>query len=683
MAHSKAPCSHDENRAKVCVVCMQKAKYPLTEIIINRIQAYFITNYDKFDCCLPCGICGKCRSDLLDISKGKKDTSILPQVYDFSDIIPSLPSSTRANPHPICDCCICDIARQSGTTIPSRKKGRPFTSTTSYNSFRQAKSAVTICTMCKSPIGRGISHKCNISTFRENMIAMCQTSDERTKEILASSVIKEKAEQSKSTDIRLATRGPNLLPIISTSRDSMQHPTFKADDLSMLQTSLGVSNVAMIRKVVPFLRKMHGKRAVENFMDKKLQARDSVLADFFSTILLQSEEGPIPLIYCNNVAGLVTHVIEFRNLVWDSVRIKIGLDGGGGFFKVCLNIFEACCECPEEQQGSSKLLIDKLQMNTGVKRLLIIAIAPDMKESYGNVAKIMEHLDFESLPLKTTYAVDLKLANIIAGIQSHGCSYPCLWCECPKTIFQDVEKSRSFVVRSLGSVRSNAADFMNIAKGNKVFAKEYKSCVHPPLISGDDRDIFIQHLPPPELHLLLRITNKLFKELQKCDADIAQQWIASMGITQPQLHGGEFNGNMCRKMLQHAGALNKYVSRSHMIYRKICDFAACFDLFQQVVNSCFGTTLDSNFENCITVFRAAYMKLGITVTTSAHVLFTHVTQFCKLKKSSLGNFSEQASESVHSDFMAMWQQAGKVDQSHTKYSINLQAAVIRYNGRHL
>ena len=566
-------------------------------------------------------------------------------------------------------------------TILPRKKGRPLTSATLDDPFSQPKSTVTVCTMCKSSIARGVSHKFNITTFRENMMAMCQASDERTKDILAGSLIKEKAEQFHSTNICLSTTGSNPLSI-NTSCHATQHPTFKADDLSMLQTSLGVSNVAMVRKVIPFLRKTHGRRAVETFVDKKLQGRDCALANFFSTTVLQTEERLIPLVYCNDVAGFVTHVIEFRSLALDNVRIKIGLDGGGGFFKVCLNIFEACSKFAEEQV-CSKLLTDKLHMNTSAKRLLIIAIAADMKESYDNVEKINELLDFESLPLKCTYAVDLKLANIIADIQSHGCRYPCLWCECPRSIFTDVDKSRLFAVRSLGSVRRNAANFLNFAKSNKVLSKEYKSCIHPPLISGDDDDIFIQHLPPPELHLLLRITNKLFKELQKRNVSIAQQWLQSIGITQPQLHGGEFNGNMCRKVLKHAKDLHRCVSSSHIHYGRICDFFACFEQFQQVVESCFGMTLDSNFENYITAFIFSYMKLGISVTTSAHVIFTNVTQFCKFKKSSLGNFSEQVSESVHSDFMVMWQQACKVDKNHSNYAINLKAVVTRYNGRHL
>lgn len=36
--HAEKARNHNENRAKVCVVCVGKAKYPLTPIFIERIQ---------------------------------------------------------------------------------------------------------------------------------------------------------------------------------------------------------------------------------------------------------------------------------------------------------------------------------------------------------------------------------------------------------------------------------------------------------------------------------------------------------------------------------------------------------------------------------------------------------------------------------------------------------------------
>lgn len=80
--------------------------------------------------------------------------------------------------------------------------------------------------------------------------------------------------------------------------------------------------------------------------------------------------------------------------------------------------------------------------------------------------------------------------------------------------------------------------------------------------------------------------------------------------------------------------------------------------FNCVRISCFGDILMPEFETKIAEFRTAYFKLPITVTTSVNVDLDHLVQLCRFKKAFLGVYSEQASESVHSDFSAMWEQCG-------------------------
>ena len=99
--------------------------------------------------------------------------------------------------------------------------------------------------------------------------------------------------------------------------------------------------------------------------------------------------------------------------------------------------------------------------------------------------------------------------------------------------------------------------------------------------------------------------------------------------------------------------------------------------------ACFGMDLSDDFGEKISDFKTKYLALNITVTPSVHVLFCHVFQFCRFKSSSLGKFSEQASESVHRDFLELWQSTGKVDSRNKKYAENLYKSVLRYNGRHV
>ena len=172
-SHRQRSCSHEENRLKVCAICFGKSKYAITKVVEDRIATYFLKEFVTSDPRFPAGICAKCRNDLLSISCGKKTVDILPEQYDYEQISPTL-TSTRANSIPLCDCQLCDVARQSGNLISSQwKKGRP--------SAKEKAPCfpVTICSECKSEYGRGITHKCNTKTLRHNIMEMVCSSDKK------------------------------------------------------------------------------------------------------------------------------------------------------------------------------------------------------------------------------------------------------------------------------------------------------------------------------------------------------------------------------------------------------------------------------------------------------------------------------------------------------------------------
>ena len=49
---------------------------------------------------------------------------------------------------------------------------------------------------------------------------------------------------------------------------------------------------------------------------------------------------------CNNINTLIDRIIEKRSLNEENILIRIGLDGGGGFVKMCLSVFNM-----EEKKG--------------------------------------------------------------------------------------------------------------------------------------------------------------------------------------------------------------------------------------------------------------------------------------------------------------------------------------------
>ena len=66
--------------------------------------------------------------------------------------------------------------------------------------------------------------------------------------------------------------------------------------------------------------------------------------------------------------------------------------------------------------------------------------------------------------------------------------------------------------------------------------------------------------------------------------------------------------------------------------------------FDAVRISCLGQDHLPSYEEDIAKFKEAYLKLGINITTKAHMVFEHIAEFFKRKNNGkgLGFYSEQA-----------------------------------------
>ena len=130
------------------------------------------------------------------------------------------------------------------------------------------------------------------------------------------------------------------------------------------------------------------------------------------------------VIKTNDLPKLIDEIILKRKLNSENVIVRVGLDGGGGFLKTCLSLFEL-----DKNSTSFKQMISKKYKDSGVKKVLIIGIAPGVPENYVNMKKLWICIGLHRLNRKFTIATDLKLCNILLGLMSHSSTYPCCWCE--------------------------------------------------------------------------------------------------------------------------------------------------------------------------------------------------------------------------------------------------------------
>lgn len=161
--------------------------------------------------------------------------------------------------------------------------------------------------------------------------------------------------------------------------------------------------------------------------------------------------------------------------------------------------------------------------------------------------------------------------------------------------------------------------------------------------------------------------NHLVDNMMKTYEEVTMEWIKECDAERQITYGGTgFNGNACRKLLAKVDNLRRLCNQSEN-NADCLEYVDVLQKFNSVVDECFGMTLKPNFKRSIRLFKEAYLLLNISVTPKVHAVFFHVEEFCDKHGKSLGFFSEQAVETVHSDFYNVWSKY-KVFKKHSKYN---------------
>ena len=142
----------------------------------------------------------------------------------------------------------------------------------------------------------------------------------------------------------------------------------------------------------------------------------------------------------------------------ESILIKISIDGGGVFLKICLSIFDIHDPLPKANHAMSKRFLV-----SGVKRVFVIGLVPDVGENYVNVKRLWINSGVDKLQKKYTIATDLKLCNILLGMMNHSSCHPCAWCDIIK---ENLHKKR--VARTISSLMNLFWDLFDSKQEKKM-----------------------------------------------------------------------------------------------------------------------------------------------------------------------------------------------------------------------
>lgn len=550
MPHHKR--SHAECREALCLLCMKKEKdlRPVTTSIQCSIEKFYVSGYELEDERLPTAICMTCRNILLQHEKD--DFSRTIDLFDFS-LIGSVPYQTRSQV--ACQCFICERVRQ--TICPGGGKSKGMN--------RRGASAVCkptvlkLCSSCLSTIQRGKVHVCTKTSRYNNLSQLGGDSNEQ----IAASVLKTMASQKRDATVQLSVHGGRHPLIVTVSPDSSQgsRTTLSSTDMMNIQGDLHLSDRDTLKLGVHLRSASTCPRSVITPKLKEcLYTSNHRLNTYFVTKQMDFirteknvvvEETPRWAVICENVDNFLDYIIQQREYGETEILIRIGIDGGQGFLKICVSVFAL-------DRGLAQAQSYK---DSSVQRIFILAIVPNVQENYENLLLLWVSLNLHELKRPYTIATDLKLCNILLGLMSHGACHPCCWCSVDRTSLALQGDDRT-----LESMRQDFWRWTDNGEGKRQNAKYFNNVVHPAVMNLTDMTTTVlEVIPPPELHLLLGPVNTMYAGLAVLWPGVTV-WIEKCHVVREAMHGGSFTGNSCKKLLSNLDLLQSLCPLSCLKY---------------------------------------------------------------------------------------------------------------------
>ena len=666
--HSKFALSHASCRERVCFVCFGRAErcFQDNPVLQASISKYFNISFDEgaFDIKnpqVPLGICNVCRLKIRRASDG--ELKLANQSFNFVGDVSTCDTSK---------CVICQVAKS--TKVSNLKQNG-----IGKGKIRKAKVKPTSslrCDECWSILSKGVKHHCTDATLASQIFSkVSDPSKLKVGETVASSVLKV-APKSPNGTVRLKQASGRPLPV-NTSAASPPSPKQKVSTSSLLEFQVNENfGDGQIRSIATFINQNVGKGTVEKDFQQKLSLAYKYFDDdFLCSTTTFSTNGPTPtlfeshLIHVPSLSDFVLKVLKKRGSNPQAYFIKLGVDKGQGILKFTVSLVP---RASEDVNGYTENCFAKQSVND----IFLVAVCYGVEENHSNLRIILEMIKaFECG--EVIFTGDLKVINMLCGIQSHSCLHPCYACTQHK---DHLDKDSS--LRTVESTMQNFEDYLNSSRTvadcqaqNNV--KNFPTISHLAPSNSSLPLLFL--IPPPELHLMLGPFKDFFKAILEIFPE-AEQWPQEIFCNEKPYHGGEFVGNDIRDLLAKVDILERIVC-NHAKFQAM-QFVRLLRAFRDVIKQCFGADLHQNYRDSIDEFKSALFATGMRITPKMHIIIFHIPQWCDHFKKSLGAYSEQTLESSHKKFKKYFDRY-KVGQLNPRFGEQLKTAVCSFNSKAL
>ena len=433
--------SHDEVLTKVCGVCLRKNLKGLKNISQNYLELiikYNHKHYDKTNGNYATVICPSCQKALRDAKSRDKDNKIikskLPEVRYGTMRGPRASRSSTT-----CQCTWCFIWRLNAEGGAYKgycdevrdKSGRPLQSEPSPD-----PEVRSICQDCQGERKRGVAHVCNVTALENNTLKVIDGMSSASQQRLAAKLldnIREEQGVAKNGTMQIKGRGAHPKTITCGKIKAERRVT--KEDLMRIKMRLELSGNQAL-KLRTGIRTIFGRKSVEEGAGDFQAELNHRLESFFKLVPLKvnkkkKNEETIEdrwAVVCSDFEGLLELLLQIRDIDPGLEEVLIGFDDGQGFLKLMLLIQSILDrEQPEKKRPRySDGVFAKAFRNSGVKKLIPLAVIQDTQEQYSNIKQLLDLVDVKGVE-NLSHAKDIKIVLMEQGRQGAQCSHPCIF----------------------------------------------------------------------------------------------------------------------------------------------------------------------------------------------------------------------------------------------------------------
>ena len=367
----------------------------------------------------------------------------------------------------------------------------------------------------------------------------------------------------------------------------------------------------IIKQHVNSLRDLH-KAEKATFKDKKGEDFETVL----STVI--------------DLTKFIEEVALIRKI--EKPKVILGCDGGQNKCIVTIIVMDQDYDKDEDNDTPEDY------KPTGQKRVQVAAKVDEVPETRHNVEILLGSLNLPDLEEDFQLVCDLKLCNLILGIQSCTAMYGCPYCEGFKIDNNNVRTNGRGLwipkeMRTGDNISANKSQWAIETNKNRKQLKNYKSCEFDPIPlrkdQGKQEVIFL--LPPDPLHInLLGPCNDILEKMENLwPVEMKEEFYAKHHLSKSGGGpGGQFDGPSIKHILKEESLIDLEIILPSI--EQTLHFTNYLRSIRKLHMMCIAPKLE-NYSEVIDEYTSKFFYLyehfGLNMTLKVHVIIDHYKYF--------------------------------------------------------